>query len=153
MIGIEHVDNARNARLGGPSAGVAGKTDRARGRAVIRAVAGDDLMASGEEARELDGILVGVGAAVGEEEGVNVAGSDFGKLRTEARADFRGHERIRVGERCGLVADGLDNARVAVSNVDGHELAVEVNEALPFRRVKVNPFGASDGNGIDLRLS
>ena len=39
-----------------------------------------------------------------------------------------------------------------MSDVDRHELAVEVDEALPFRRVEVNPFGAGDRNGIDLRL-
>jgi hypothetical protein len=39
-----------------------------------------------------------------------------------------------------------------VPDVDGHELAVEVDEALAFRRVEVNALGAGDGNGIDLRL-
>ncbi len=109
-------------------------------------------MASGEEARDLDGVLVGFGAAVGEEESVDVAGSNFGELRAETRARLGRHERIRIGKRRRLLADGLDDALVAVSDIDGHELAVEVDEALPFRRLEINSLGAGDGNGIDLRL-
>ena len=79
-------------------------------------------------------------------------GVDFGELRAEARANFGGHERIGVGERCRLIGDGLDDALVAVSDVDRHELAVEVDEALAFGRVEINSLGAGDGNGIDFRL-
>ena len=86
MIRIEHVNDARNARLGGPSAGIAGKSHRSGGCTVIGAVAREDLVASGEEARELDRVLVGFGPAVGEEEGVDIA-EQFGKLRAKARAD------------------------------------------------------------------
>src|SRR5580704_471226 len=146
------MNHARNARFRGPSARIARKAYRSRSCAVIRAVAGDDLVTAGEEARQLDGILVGLSAAVGEEEGVDVAGSDFGKLRAQPRADFRSHEGIRIGKRGRLVADRLNDALIAVSNVDGHELAVEIDEALPFRRVKVDPLGASNRNRIDLRL-
>ena len=146
------MNHARNPRLRGPSARIAGKTHRSRGRAVIGTIARDDLVASRKEARDLDGVLVGLSAAVGEEEGVDVSGSDFGELRAKARANFCRHERIRIRERCCLLADRLNDALVAVSDVDGHELAVEVDEALPFRRIEVNPFGAGDGNGIDLRL-
>jgi hypothetical protein len=46
-----------------------------------------------------------------------------------------------------LLADGLDDALVAVSDVDGHELAVEVDEALAFRRVEVNPLALATGMG------
>src|SRR5208283_5320077 len=152
MIRIEHVHHARNARFRGPSPWIAGKAHRPRSCAVIRAIASDDLVASGKETGDLDGILVGFGSAVGEEESIDIAGSDFGELGAEARADFGRHEGIRVSERCSLLADRLNDARVAVSDVDGHELAVEVDEALPFRCVKINPFGVGDGNGIDLRL-
>src|SRR5580700_2870435 len=144
--------DARNARLRGPSAWVAGKTHRASGRAVIRAIAGDDLVAAGEKARELEGVLVGIGAAVGEEECIDIAGSNFGELRAESRARFGSHERIRIGEPRRLLADRLNDALIAVSNVDGHKLAVEIDEALALRRVEVNALGAGDRNGIDFRL-
>ena len=146
------MNHARNARLRGPSARIAGETHRSRSRAVVRTIAGNDLVTSGEEARDLDGVLVGIGSAVGEEEGVDIARSNLGELRTETRANFRRHERIRVGERRRLLGDGLNDARVAMPDVDGHELAVEVDEALPFRRVEVNSLGARNRNGIDLRL-
>ena len=152
VIRIEHVNHARNARLRSPSARIAREGDRSRGRAVVGAIACHNLVASGEEARELDGVLVSLSAAVGEEKGVNIAGSDFGELRAKTRTNLSSHERVRVGERRGLIADGLDDARVAVSDVDGHELAVEVDEALAFWRVEVNPLGAADCNGVDFRL-
>src|SRR5580658_664270 len=152
VIRVEHVNHARNARLRSPSAGIARETHRARSRAVIGTIASDDLVATGKKARELDGVLVGLGAAVGEEEGVDVTRSNFCKLRSKPGARFRSHERISIRERRSLLADGLDDALVAMSDVDGHELAVEVDEAFAFRRVKVDPLGASHRNGIDLRL-
>src|SRR5271170_4030387 len=146
------MNHARNARLRGPSARIAGKADRARSRAMIGAIASDDLVASGEEASDLDSVLIGIGAAVGEKESVDVAGSNLSELCAEARANFSSHERIGVGERRRLFADRLNDARVAVSDVDGHELAVEVDEALAFWRVEIDALGARDGNGIDLGL-
>jgi hypothetical protein len=47
---------------------------------VVAAVAGHDLLAAGELAGQLDGVLVGLGAAVGEEEDVDVAWADLGQL-------------------------------------------------------------------------
>ena len=105
MIGIEHAHHARNARLGGPAPRIAGQRNAARGRAVVGAVARHDLVPSGKEARDLDGVLVGLGAAVGEEESVDVAGGDFGELRAQARARLGRHEGIGIGERRGLLVD------------------------------------------------
>src|SRR5580704_13326539 len=152
MIRIKHVNHARNPRLSSPSPRVTRKTDRSRRRTMIRAVAGYDLVTSGEEAGNLDGVLVGVSAAVGEEECVDVSRSNLGQLRAQPRAHFRSHERIRIGQRCRLLADRMDEALVAVSDVDGHELAIEVDEALAFRRVEIYPLGASHRNRVNLRL-
>ena len=69
----------------------------AGGRAVIRAIARQDLVPAGVQARQLDRVLVGVGAAVGEEEDVDVAGSELRELGAEAGARLGGHERIDVG--------------------------------------------------------
>ena len=55
----------------------------AGGGAVIRAVAREDLVAAGREPRQLDRVLVGFGAAVGEEEHVDVAGRDRRELGAE----------------------------------------------------------------------
>src|SRR5262249_62262116 len=45
-VRIEHADDAWDPRLRRPAPRVAGERDRARGRAVVRAVAGDDLVAA-----------------------------------------------------------------------------------------------------------
>src|SRR6187397_1459878 len=47
--------------------GIPGSRDRAAGRAVVRAVARDDLVAARVPARELDRVLVRLGAPVREE--------------------------------------------------------------------------------------
>ena len=99
MIRVEHVDDAGHARLGAPAPRVAGQRHRAVRAAVIRAVARQDLVAAGERARDLDRVLVGFGAAVGEEEHVDVAGRELGELGAELRARLRRHERVGVRER------------------------------------------------------
>jgi hypothetical protein len=126
-----------------------GKRDRAGGRSVIGAVGGQDLVAAGVLAGELDGVLVGLGTAVGEEAHLQVARKQLGKLLAEPRADLRGHERIGIGQLLRLSLDRLDHATVAMADVDAHQLAVEVDEALAVRRIEVDPLGALDGDGVD----
>ena len=120
--------------------------------AVVAAVAGEDLVTPGEEARDLDRVLVRLRAAIREEEGVDVARRDLGQLRAQPRPRLGGHERVRVGERLCLLLDGGDHLRVAVADVRAHQLAVEVQEALPLRRPEVAALGPGDGDRVDLRL-
>ena len=152
VIRIENVDDAGDAGLGRPAARIAGQRDRARRAAVIRAIAREDLVAAGVPARDLDRVLVRLGAAVGEEEAVDVAGRDLGELGAQPRARLGGHERIGVGEHRRLFLDRANDALVAVADVDAHQLAVEVDEALAFGRPEVDALRARDGNRIDLRL-
>ena len=116
-------------------------------RAVIRAIAGHDLLATRELARELDRVLVRFGAAVGEEEDVDVAGHDLGQLGAQACARLGGHERVGVGD-LPPGRDGLDHLRIAVADVDAHELAVEVEIAGAIGRVEIDALGAIDRDGI-----
>ena len=146
---VEHVDDARHARFGGPAARIAGQRHRAGGAAVIRAVAREDLVAAGERARDLDRVLVGVGAAVGEEEDVDVAGREARQLRPELRARLGGHERARVRQHRRLLGDRARHALVAVADVHAHQLAVEVEVALAFRRPEVHALGARHRDRID----
>jgi hypothetical protein len=92
------------------------------------------------------------GATVGEEERVDIARRDLRQLRTQARAHFGRHERVCVRERLRLVLDRVDDTLVAVTDVDAHQLAVEIDEALAFRRPEVDAFGTRDRNRIDSRL-
>ena len=76
---------ADEGRVQGPEAAPegrdAGRRGRREGAAVVGLAAGDDLhllhlaLEEPVEARQLEGDLVGLGAAVGEEDGVHVAGS------------------------------------------------------------------------------
>ena len=121
----------------------------AGGAAVIRAVERHHLVAAGVPPRDLDRVLVRLGAAVGEEEHLDVARADLGELAPEPRARLGGHERIGVGERFGLLLHGADDALVAVADVDAHQLAVEVEVPLPFGRPEPAALRPRDGDRID----
>ncbi len=153
VIPVDHVHDTRHRRLT-PAARLAGRRHR-RGRGpVIRAIAREDLLAAGDGARDLEGILVGLGAAVGEEEDVDIAGRDRRELGTKTRARLRRHTtRRHVTEPRRLFLDRLDHARIAVPDIHAHQLAVEVDVALSFRCPEVNPLGAIHGNRIDRTLN
>src|SRR5882724_5564575 len=109
-------------------------------------------MTPAEHARDTDGVFVCLGAAVGEKEGIDVAGRDLGEFHTQSRAHFRGHERIRIRQYCGLFLNGAHHSLIAMPDVDAHQLAIEVDEALSFRRPKVNALGARYRDRIDCGL-
>ena len=68
-VGVEEVDHAgHQVRLPGQAARVAGERHGPGGGAVIGAVAGQDLVPAGVGAGQFDGVLVGIGAAQGEQE-------------------------------------------------------------------------------------
>ena len=80
MIGIEHVNHARHARLIRPAPRIAGERDTARRGAVIRTVAGENLLPPSDEACDLDGILIGFCPTVGKEKYVDVTRCDLGEF-------------------------------------------------------------------------
>jgi hypothetical protein len=51
-----------------------------------------------------------------------------------------------------LVGDGFDDTIITMADVNRHQLAVEVDVALAFRRIEINSLGGGDRNGIDFRL-
>ena len=152
VVGIHDAHYPRNAGLGRPAPRVACERNASRRRAVIRTIAGDDLVPPGKEAGNLDGILGCLSAAVGEEKRVNVARSDFRELGAQSGAGLGRHERISIGQRGGLLADGLDHPLIAMADVYAHQLAVEIDEALPFRRPEINTLGSGNWDRINLGL-
>ena len=70
-----------------------------RGGAVIRPVAREDLVAAGDCARDLDGVLVRLGAAEREEEHVDVAGRDLGQLAPSRARGSVAMNGFAYGER------------------------------------------------------
>ena len=83
VIRVEHVHEARQRRLA-PAPRLAGRGDRRGRAAVIRAIAGQDLLPAGERARDLEGVFVGLGAAVREEEDVDIARRDLRRASRRA---------------------------------------------------------------------
>ena len=152
MVRVEHVHDAGHAGLGAPAPGVAGQRHRAMRSAVVRTVAREDLVPAGVSARDLDRVLVGVSAAVGEEEHVDVARRELGELGAQPPAHLGRHERVRVRHGRGLLLDRRDDAVVAVSGVDAHQLAVEVEIALAVGSPEVDALRARHRDGIDRPL-
>ena len=149
-VGIAH--DADEARLVRPAARVAGQRHRPERRAVVRAVAGQDLVAARRVAGELDGVLDRLGAAEREEHLVHVARQDLGQLRPEPRADLGRERRLDVLQLERLRGDRVDDPPVAVADVDRHQLAVEVDDPLAFGRIEVDALGVVDGDRVDRAL-
>ncbi len=105
-------------------------------------------MLVGGEARHADGVLDGVGAAVGEED---LAEARAGLL-DDALRGLAAHEvGVRGGDRRelgGLALDRLDDLRVRVADVGVDELAREVEVGLAVVGVDLAARGARDDEGL-----
>ena len=89
-VGLRREDNACAfaARLHGPAARVARGRNRAHRRAVIGAVARNDLGLAGKHARDFEGRFVGFGPAGGEEELLEPRGQHFKQLGAQPGAGW-----------------------------------------------------------------
>ncbi len=141
VIRVEHVYDPTR-KLVGPAARVAGGLDRAPGRPVVGAVAGQDLRPARHRASDLDRVLVGVRPGEREQHLVDVSRQQLGQLLPQPCSRFVGHERRDVGELLRLPLDRVDDPAVAMAGVDGHQLAVEVDEAAPVDRGEVHALRA-----------
>ena len=148
-VGVRVADDPDEPRLVGPAARVAGQGHRPEGRAVVGAVAGEDLVPAGVVAGELDRVLDRLGAAEREEDLVQVAGQDLGHLRAEPAADLRREARHDVLELLRLLGDRVDDPPVAVADVHGHQLAVEVEDPPALGRVQVDALGMIDRDRVE----
>ena len=148
VVGVEDVDDARQRRLR-PASWIAGRRDRGGRAAVVRTIARENLLPPGDGSRDLDGVLVRLGPAVGEEEDVDVARSERRQLRPEPGPRLGRHERVGIRERRSLILDRLHHPRIAVADVHAHQLAVEVDVALAFGRPEVDPLRPCDGDRVD----
>ena len=119
---------------------------------MIRAITCADLVTSGEQPRDADRVFVRLGAAVGEEESVDIARRDLRQFCAQPRANVGGHKRVCIRQRLGLLLDRIDHAFIAVTDVHAHQLAVEIDEALAVRRIEIDAFRARDRNRIDSGL-
>ena len=132
-----------------PAARVAGQGDSAVRRAVVRAIPRDDLVAPRVETRELDRVLVRLGARVREERHGEVAGRHLGEHAPEPRARLVRHRRPDRAELVRLLLDRRDDLRVLVPDVEIHELRGEVEVALAVVVPEVAPFRAGNRDRVD----
>ncbi len=102
-------------------------------------------MAAGVPARDLDRVLVGLGAAVGEEGLAQVLGRDLLEQPPGlgARRRRRGGRRD-IGDLFELGGDRGDHARVAMAQVGTHQLRIEVHIALAVGIPQVDALGVVD---------
>ena len=147
-VGVGVADDAHDARLVGPAARIAGQRHRAERGAVVGAVAGQDLVLAAHVAGELDGVLDRLGATEREEHLVHVARQDLGELGPELGPDLGREGRLHVLQLGRLGGDGVDDALVAVADVDRHQLAVEVEDPAALGRVEVDAFRPVDGDRV-----
>ena len=86
------------------------------------------------------------------EENTSSHRADLRELLPQPGAHLGGHERVGIRQRRGLILDRLDDARIAVADVDAHQLAVEVDEALALGRPEIDAVRLRDRDRIDMRL-
>ena len=147
-VRVEHAHDTGHARFGVPATRVAGQRDGAGRGAVVGAVAGDDLLTARVPAGQLDRVLVGLGAIIGEERCFQVARRDLGKLGTLV-VGHRGRDRA---QRPRLLHDGLDDLRVLMTQAEVHQLGGEVEVLLAVVVPEVAPQTAGHRYRGDLRL-
>ena len=148
-VRVEHAHDPGDPRFRVPAPRVARERDRPCRRAVVAAVARDDLVPARHPARELDRVLVRLGAAVREERHLQVAGGDLGEHPPQRRARLGRHRRPDRGELLGLLLDRRHDLRVAVADRDVDELRGEVEVALAVVVPEVPAVGARDGDRVD----
>ena len=90
---IEEMHPARHGRFNRQAAVIAGQRNRAMRRAMIGAVARQDLVPSGVKTRNLDGVFIGFRATQGKEGFLQIAGGDLGQFLAQQAAHIGGIAR------------------------------------------------------------
>ena len=151
-VGPPELDDAGQPRLAAPAAGVAGHRDRPGRGAVVAAVGREDLVAAGVQPGHADGVLRGLGAAVGEEHHVEVAGRQLADQPGGLAAGVVGVDRGDRAELVGLLLDRRHQLGVLVADVDVDELAGEVEVAVALVVPEPRPLGPGDDDRVERRL-
>ncbi len=147
-VGREEVDRAGAAGVAGPAAGVAGEVDRELGAAVVRTVGGEDLVAAGVEPGHPDGVFVGVGAAVGEEDPVQFPRSAFGDQPRGFRPGVVDIARGDGAQLRSLRGDGSNDGGVLVADVGVDQLGGEVEVLVAVAVPHMGALGRGDDHRI-----
>ena len=149
MYGPQNLTMPGETRLAAPAARVAGHRDRPGRGAVVAAVRREDLVAAGVQAGHADGVLGGLGTAVGEEHHVEVAGRQLADQPGGLAAGVVGVDRGDRAELVGLLLDRRHQLGVLVADVDVDELAGEVEEAVAPVVPEARSLGAGDDERVE----
>ena len=143
-IRVEHAHDPGHGGLRRPAPRVAGEGRGACRRPVVAPVPGDDLLAPGHPARQLHGVLVGVGAARGEQRQGEVARRHLGEQPGELGPRLAGERRRQAAQRARLAPHRLDQARMLVPEVEVDDLGGEVE--VPATAVVPEPASLAAGH-------
>src|SRR5207237_2245310 len=128
-VGIQEVDDSGDARLRRPAAVVSAERHRALRLSVEGPPLREDLVAPGEEARDLDRVLVRFASAGGEDRFRQVARRDLREEPGQGGAALLAERRRDVADAFGLLLSGTHAARVAVPEVHVDETGAESEDA------------------------
>ena len=149
-VRVEHPHDARHPRPHRPAARVARRAHTAHRRAVIAAVAGNDLVASSKQLRHLDGVLVGLRAAQ-REEALGEAGH-LGQLLAQRGPHVGGKARPGEAHGIDLILDRLQDLRMLVPDVDVDQLAGKIEPGVAVAVEEVAAFTADHVNRVERGL-
>lgn len=105
-------------------------------------------MAPGVQPCESDGVLHGLGTAVGEQDPVEVARGPLGDQPGCLRSRLDGESRCEGRQVGSLFPYRLDDGRVLVAQVGENEAAAEVQVAVSVVIPEVRSVGACHGEGV-----
>jgi len=151
-VGRQDVHGARHGRLGAPVAVVGRHGHGSHGRPVVGPPAGEHLLFAGRPPGDLDGSLVGLRPAGGEERLLQVAGRHFRQKFAEPRLGLRGPLGINARQQRGLLGDGRIHPVVAVPQVGENELGGQVQVLSALLVVDPAAFGLRRHEGIQSLL-
>src|SRR5579859_1177792 len=136
------IDRPGHAWLIGNASGITADLLRGEALSVEGPVAPQHLLAACILARDLDGAFVGFRPAEAEKCLLKCSGRNLGQFFAQSSPWIGGDTRVHITDLFDLFLDGLDHLAVAVSDIDVHQLRIEVKVALAAGVPEIDPIGA-----------
>ena len=141
-----HEAGGRAAQLGGETTPVAGRVGGSDGGAVVAAVAAEDLRTACHHAGHFDGVLIGIGAAVGEEHAL----VEIGVGHVDQHLGQAGFRFGRVGgsheaHLVGLLLDRVHDFGKLMAEIGAYEQRGHVGIAFAVVIPEIDAVGLLDG--------
>src|SRR5258708_2811131 len=108
-----------------------------------------DFLASGILSGDLHGTFIGFSATEAKKCLLQLAGGNLCQLFSQPSPRIGGDARIHIRKLLGLLFDGVDNVAVTMSNVNVHQLGIEIQVAFAVGIPEVNALAAYRRNGVN----